>query len=226
MKQLYGMDARFNHNILKSIAILLLEFDLCTRFSLSHPRKLQRQNHAAGSMRMHRESDFNGLLRQGHPELKAGLKPFLMKQFSIAHDRCAMPVNSDGYLLGALAAGGSNPAKVSRILDIGTGSGVIALQMAQRFENAVVDAVEIHGPSAEQACENFERSPFRRRMTCHHQSLQEFEAEAQYNIIVSNPPYFEGGTESSESAVAAAKHTLLLDYRRLVQKAALLLRPR
>jgi len=221
MKQLRVIETSSSLNLLKGLAILLLEFDFCAQFSLSYSSKcLQGQNLFPAFVRLRGASDLNAAVRQGHPELKAGLKPFLMKQFSVAHDRCAMPVNSDGYLLGALAAGDSNAGTVRHILDIGTGSGVIALQMAQRFENAAVDAVEIHGPSAKQASDNFESSPFTRRMVCHHRSLQEFEAEVQYDIIVSNPPYFEGGTASSEFAVAAAKHALLLDYASLVQKAA------
>ena len=87
-------------------------------------------------------------------------KPFKMKEFEVAHDKCAMRVNTDGCLLGALAASNAAVKDVSRVLDIGTGSGVIALQLAQRFTNAFVDAIEIHGPSAKQAMDNFRNSPY------------------------------------------------------------------
>lgn len=73
-------------------------------------------------------------------------EPFKMKNFSVAHDECAMRVNTDGCLLGALAGSSLKTEDVHHVLDIGTGSGVIALQMAQRFNKAFVDGVEIHGP--------------------------------------------------------------------------------
>jgi tRNA1Val (adenine37-N6)-methyltransferase len=88
------------------------------------------------------------------------LKPFEMKEFTVAHDQCAMRVNTDGCLLGAVAGEEFGSDQVQHVLDIGTGSGVIAMQLAQRFEKAYVDAVEIHGPSAKQATENFSKSPY------------------------------------------------------------------
>ncbi len=150
--------------------------------------------------------------------------PFQMKQFSVAHDNCAMRVNTDGCLLGAIAGENHSHDSVQHVLDIGTGSGVIALQMAQRFNKAFVDAVEIHGPSAKQATENFKCSPWSNRMICYHEPLQDFEASVSYDIIVSNPPYFESGPTKLDEGVANARHALTLDFNSLVEHASRLLK--
>ena len=152
-------------------------------------------------------------------------KPFKMKEFEVAHDQCAMRVNTDGCLLGALAASNTALDSVQRVLDIGTGSGVIALQLAQRFQKAFVDGIEIHGPSAKQAMDNFRNSPFHSRMVCYHQPIQEFEMNTYYDIIVSNPPYFEEGPTKSDHGVAAARHALTLDFKSLVMSVSGLLKP-
>ena len=151
-------------------------------------------------------------------------EPFKMKNFSVAHDECAMRVNTDGCLLGALAGSSLKTEDVHHVLDIGTGSGVIALQMAQRFNKAFVDGVEIHGPSARQATENFKNSMFNGRMVCYHEPLQEFTLNVLYDIIVSNPPYFEAGPTKSDQGVAAARHALTLDFKSLIEYASKLLR--
>lgn len=152
-------------------------------------------------------------------------KPFKMKEFEVVHDQCAMRVNTDGCLLGALAASNTAVDSVHRVLDIGTGSGVIALQLAQRFQKAFVDGIEIHGPSAKQAMDNFRNSPFHSRMVCYHQPIQEFEMNTYYDIIVSNPPYFEEGPTKSDHGVAAARHALTLDFKSLVMSVSGLLKP-
>ena len=152
-------------------------------------------------------------------------KPFKMKEFEVAHDQCAMRVNTDGCLLGALAASNTAVDSVQRVLDIGTGSGVIALQLAQRFQKAFVDGIEIHGPSAKQAMDNFRSRPFHSRMVCYHQPIQEFEMNTYYDIIVSNPPYFEEGPTKSDHGVAAARHALTLDFKSLVMSVSGLLKP-
>lgn len=150
------------------------------------------------------------------------LSPFKMKRFEVAHDQCAMRVNTDGCLIGAVAGKGL-PCPPKRILDIGTGSGVIALQLAQRYPEAYVDGVEIHGPSAKQAMENFAKSPFAQRMVCYHQPIQEFDLHEAYDLIVSNPPFFSDGPTKADQGVAQARHTLTLDFRSLIQSAARLL---
>jgi len=152
------------------------------------------------------------------------LKPFEMKEFTVAHDQCAMRVNTDGCLLGAIVGEQIEPKNVQHVLDIGTGSGVIAMQLAQRFTQAYVDAVEIHGPSAKQATENFSRSPYTDRMICYHEPVQEFEHNLLYDVIVSNPPYFEEGPTKLDLGIAAARHALTLDFKSLVMNASRLLK--
>lgn len=117
-------------------------------------------------------------------------KPFKFKQFTVHQDRCAMQIGTDGVLLGAWTPVGP---EVQSILDVGTGTGVIALMMAQRSNAEIVDALEIDDDAYEQAVENFEASPWADRLFCYHASFQEFfeEIEDPYDLIIANPPFFE-----------------------------------
>ena len=103
-------------------------------------------------------------------------KPFNFKEFSIQQDQCAMKVGTDGVLLGAWVKVSDD---TESILDIGTGTGLIALQMAQRTGAETIDALEIENKAFEQAVENFENSPWGDRLYCYHASLQEFEEEIE-----------------------------------------------
>ena len=107
---------------------------------------------------------------------------FQFKQFTICQDLCAMKVGTDGVLLGAWANGGK------RILDAGTGTGIIALMMAQRYPNAVVTAIDIDEGAVKQAQQNVVQSPFSQQITVLHNTLQEHQGE--YDAIISNPPFF------------------------------------
>ncbi len=125
---------------------------------------------------------------------------FKFKQFAVVQDQCAQKIGTDAVLLGAWV----NPIdKPYSILDIGTGTGVIALMMAQRFSSAQVDAMEIDDAAFEQATSNFENSPFADRLHCYHASFQEFyeEVEERYNLIVSNPPYFDGNLKRDDQII-------------------------
>lgn len=116
---------------------------------------------------------------------------FQFKQFTIEQDRCAMKVGTDGVLLGAWTSLQNNPQS---ILDIGAGTGLIALMLAQRSTAQQIDAIEIDENAYEQCVENFENSPWGDRLFCFHASLDEFAEEPEdekYDLIVSNPPYFE-----------------------------------
>lgn len=117
-------------------------------------------------------------------------KPFQFKQFTIDQDRCAMKVGTDGVLLGAWASLDKNP---DSILDIGAGTGLIALMMAQRSTAETIDALEIDEAAYEQCVENFEASPWGDRLFCYHADLDEFvvEWEDTYDLIVCNPPFHE-----------------------------------
>lgn len=117
------------------------------------------------------------------------MKPFKFKQFTVEQDRCAMKIGTDGVLLGAWVSIKNNPFS---ILDIGAGTGIIALQLAQRSNAEMVDAIEIDENAYEQCVDNFENSPWGDRLFCYHASLEEFveEIEDKYDIIISNPPFY------------------------------------
>ncbi len=117
-------------------------------------------------------------------------KPFRFKEFEIHQDRCAMKIGTDGVLLGAWASLNHYP---DSILDVGTGTGVIALMLAQRSDAQTIDAVELDDNAFEQAAENFENSAWGDRLFCYHAHLYEFavEIEDTYDLIICNPPFFE-----------------------------------
>jgi len=137
-------------------------------------------------------------------------KPFKFKQFTVNQDRCAMKIGTDGVLLGAWAPVDQNPYS---ILDIGTGTGVIALMLAQRSDAEVVDALELDEDAYEQAVDNFEASPWGDRLFCYHAHLYEFatEIEDTYDLIVCNPPYFEGSTQLEEQQGSAREQARFED---------------
>lgn len=144
---------------------------------------------------------------------------FTFKQFVVAHDRCAMKVGTDGILLGAWAP----VARVSRILDIGTGSGLLALMLAQRTDNTVtIDAVEIDSEAATQARENVEVSPWHARIQVHSADIQSWlgQQTQRYQLIVSNPPYYSPGVECATPQREQARYTSSLEHSALLACAA------
>ncbi len=138
---------------------------------------------------------------------------FSLKQFDIRQDRTAMKVGTDGLLLGAWAQGGSS------VLDIGTGTGLIALMMAQRFPEAHVDAIDIDADAASQAEDNARRSPFADRVAVRCVSLQEYVAEREYDSIVCNPPFFTQSLQSPDSKRTLARHSIALPFDDLFRHA-------
>lgn len=151
---------------------------------------------------------------------------FQFKQFRISQDRCAMKVGTDGTLLGAWAHGGPT------ILDIGTGTGVIALMMAQRFAEALVTAIDIDADACRQAEANVTASPFSERVEVRHIALQDIapsdahcqtDEPARYASIVCNPPFFNDSLQSPDRQRTIARHTTTLSYRQLFLSAARLL---
>ncbi len=147
---------------------------------------------------------------------------FDFKQFRVYHSQCAMKVGTDSVLLGCLIPPQEN---ISSILDIGTGSGIIALMLAQRFPNAQVDAIEIDEAAAKQAKDNFEQSKWAERLRITKVALQAFVPHKTYQIIVSNPPFFviEHSYEMPDSARKNARYTQHLTHAELIQKAVSML---
>lgn len=128
---------------------------------------------------------------------------FRFKQFNVDQSGCAMKINTDGVLLAAMVT----IDYPKRVLDVGTGTGVISLMLAQRFPSAMVDGIEIDVLAAETAHRNFEDSPFAGRLTGHAVSLRDFEPDAPYQLIVSNPPFFLGSLKNNDRRKQMARHT-------------------
>ena len=143
------------------------------------------------------------------------MKPFKFKQFTIQQDKTAMKVGTDGVLLGAWA---KIQEDINSILDIGTGTGLIALQMAQRSDCQVIDAIEIEPNAFEQAVENFENSIWGDRLFCYHASLEEYvrEFDETYDLIISNPPFYNATYKELEHKRALARHTKNLTFEKLL----------
>lgn len=139
---------------------------------------------------------------------------FRFKQFTIYHDKCAMKVGTDGTLLGAWV----NVFSCKRILDIGTGTGLIALMIAQRNKDAIIDAIDIDIDACTQASENVENSPFSKQIIIHHASFGSFMKTIQtpYDLIVSNPPYFSDSLKSPEKKRNLARHNDALSLPELI----------
>lgn len=146
---------------------------------------------------------------------------FQFKQFTIHHDRCAMKVGTDGVLLGAWAPTDG----VKQILDVGTGTGLIAIQLSQRCPDARVTAVEIDKEAALQAKENVSASPWAERICIYCQDFCCFPEEQKFDLIVSNPPYFIDALKSPDRQRQLARHTGELNYELLFGKSVRLLSP-
>ena len=147
---------------------------------------------------------------------------FQFKQFSLEQDRTAMKIGTDGVLLGAWTPVEKN---IFSILDIGTGTGIIALMLAQRSSASQIDALEIDENAFEQATDNFENSPWNDRLFCFHAALDEFvqEPEDEYDLIVSNPPFYSEDYKSSNDQRDLARFQDAMPFEDLVEAAALLL---
>ena len=149
-------------------------------------------------------------------------KPFIFKQFEIHQDRCAMKIGTDSVLLGSWASIENNP---SSILDIGAGTGVLALMMAQRHQSETIDAIEIDDDAYEQCVENFEQSPWGDRLFCYHASLEEFvdEIEDRYDLIISNPPFYNDTYKSENEQRDLARFSDAMPFRHLIESVSKLL---
>ncbi|MES2747536.1 MAG: methyltransferase [Bacteroidota bacterium] len=147
---------------------------------------------------------------------------FQFKQFSIQHDRCAMKIGTDGVLLGAWCPIDNNPFSV---LDIGAGTGILSLMLAQRTSAEQIDAIEIDENAYEQCVDNFESSPWGDRLFCFHAGLDEFvdEPEDEYDLIISNPPFYTEDYKTDNEQRDLARFSDALPFEELVEAADLLL---
>ena len=137
---------------------------------------------------------------------------FHFKQFTVNQERSAFKVGTDGVLLGACA----DIAGVKSILDIGTGTGLIALMLAQR-SGAIITAVEPDPGSFLQACVNASQSKWAERITVVNSSLQDYNpAGIEFDLIVTNPPWFTGSLKNPDAGKAAARHDIALNYNDLL----------
>jgi tRNA1Val (adenine37-N6)-methyltransferase len=150
------------------------------------------------------------------------MKPFQFKQFNILQDKTAMKVGTDGVLLGAWANLDFYP---DSILDIGAGTGLIALMMAQRCDAETIDAIELNDAAYEQTVENFEASDWGDRLFCYHASLSEFtdEIDEKYDFIISNPPFYTSTYKELSEERAMARHSESLTYADLLESTSKLL---
>ncbi len=137
---------------------------------------------------------------------------FRFKQFEVDQRDCAMKINTDGVLLGAISIG----EQPKYILDVGTGTGVIALMLAQRFEEACVDAVEIDEAAYLRAKENFGNSKFSVRIHSYYSSFEDLEPAKLYDLIISNPPFYTNSLHNPDVKKSLARHTDHDFFRKLL----------
>jgi tRNA1Val (adenine37-N6)-methyltransferase len=157
---------------------------------------------------------------------------FKFKQFIVHQEHTAMKVCTDACLFGAWVAEDSILQDAKSVLDIGTGTGILSLMLAQATQQAsqpaLITALEIEISAAKEAASNFEKSPWKNRLQVLHQSLQSYTIAAlsnqnKYDVIISNPPFFEGDLHSTNEAKNLAAHSIALPWETLCQHASQLL---
>ena len=149
--------------------------------------------------------------------------PFTFKQFTIEQDNCAMKVGTDGVLLGAWSP---IPKNIFSTLDIGAGTGILSLMIAQRSNAEQIDAIEIDEKAYEQCVENFENSKWADRLFCYHAGLDEFLEEMEdesFDLIISNPPFYTEDYKSENKSRDLARFEDALPFDELIESAANLL---
>ncbi len=137
---------------------------------------------------------------------------FQFKQFRIDQGQCAMKVTTDACIQGAWTP---LPRTVKRILDVGTGTGLLALMLAQRHESALIDAVEYDATAADQAKENVSLSPWSERITVRCSDIRSFETSEKYDLIICNPPFFDNALLGPKNKKNTARHTIALSKEEL-----------
>lgn len=142
---------------------------------------------------------------------------FRFKQFEVRHGESALKVGTDAVLLGAAA---TLDGQERQVLDVGTGSGVIALMIAQRSPHCRICGIDVDPPSAREAAANFSASPWKDRMEAVCSPLEDFVPGCRYELIISNPPYYDSSLRNPDARKAAARHTDTLDFPALCSFAA------
>ena len=155
------------------------------------------------------------------------MSEFRFKRFCIDNTASALKVGTDSVLLGSLM---SITGEERRLLDIGTGTGVVAIMAAQRLADAgaaypEITAIEIDAPSAEEAERNFKGCPWSHMLSARHCALQDWRSDAQYDLIFSNPPYFDESLRNPDPRESRARHTESLSYREVLAFASEKLAP-
>lgn len=151
--------------------------------------------------------------------------PFYFKEFSIDQDKTAMKVGTDAVILGAWCSLETYP---DSILDVGSGTGIVALMMAQRSDALTIDAIEIDPNAYEQSIANFEKSDWSDRLFCYHSSFQDFseemkEEEQEYDLIISNPPFYNDSFETKDTSRNIARFTSSMSFIDLLEGVSKLL---
>ena len=150
------------------------------------------------------------------------MKPFKFKQFAVNQNQCAMKIGTDGVLLGAWTSIVHNP---SSVLDIGAGTGILSLMLAQRSHAELIDAIEIDDKAFEQCVDNFEQSPWGDRLFCYHASLKEFvvEIEDKYELIICNPPFYTEDYKTDNTQRDLARFQDAMPFEQLLESVSKLL---
>jgi tRNA1Val (adenine37-N6)-methyltransferase len=147
---------------------------------------------------------------------------FEFRQFCVAQGNCGMKVSTDACIQGAWTP---LPDKPCRILDIGTGTGLLSLMVAQRAPGAVVDAVEIDAAAAQQAKENIAASPFADRIAVYHTDARNWQPQSRYDVLICNPPFFNNSLTGPAAARNLARHGLMLQQADLIRIFERVLKP-
>lgn len=156
------------------------------------------------------------------------MEPFQFKEFKVQQEKSAMKIGTDAVLLGAWCTVDNY---IDSILDVGAGTGVIALMLAQRTDAMTIDAVEIDKNAYEECVDNFEQSPWGDRLFCYYASFQEFveeiqEEEETFDLIVSNPPFYTDTYQTNDEARNKARFTTSLSFENLLSGVVSILSPK
>ena len=147
---------------------------------------------------------------------------FQFKKFTVWHDKCAMKVGTDGVLLGIWTTV-FDESKTLSVIDVGTGTGLIAMIVAQRNNKAIIDAIDIDKSACEQAIDNIGKSPFKDRINVIHKPFADYRTDKKYDLIISNPPFFKKSLKCPDEKRSLARHNDSLPLKQLIGHATTML---